>query len=1155
MITIMKASAGSGKTWNLAKTYITLLLKAKELSAYRNILAVTFTNASTDEMKSRIVKQLSILAADPCSSEYYSFFVPEVFKGPQELQKRAEAILCGILHDYSAFSVCTIDKFFQQVLRAFSRELGQYESYQLELDGDSLVRESVDRLLDSMSEQDSDVVEWLRDEALRQLSEKGYYSIESVLYNAAETLHSVWFKELTEKNGIDVQTMCSKDNVHRLVKACDDYVRKYRKEVKSAASDLAGDFNQAVIGLDQTMRGWAKCIAAYCELEDKDDIPPLSGANLKKLDSSVTTDISSWFKKADAGKASNLAALPDFEKHRNCMFQLMTEGYGMYATTKQIVVRLFGFGIYRELQQNYSDLLKEKNVMCIDDSGSLLSSIIDGSDAPFIYEKTGTRYNSFLLDEFQDTSVVQWHNFLPLLQNSEAEAQSGETKNLIVGDVKQSIYRWRNSDWRLLDSEVEKSFHSVEVKTLDTNFRSEGRVVSFNNNFFEYFRNSDLGKRSFSEDGVSGKTVADIYSDVKQRCAKISDGSPARGCVDVTFVSDKETISDKLLSTIDDCRKAGASYGDIAILVRGNNDGETFAKVLMANGIPVISDDSLSINSSLVVRRLVSLLSHIANPADSTAGYLAKSLNIEDLHEGNLSSSIVDIAEHYLRALRKIDPIEFDSQSLYIYAFMDWMKDFVSINGNQLSEFLSAWNDANSSDGSIPKLSSPASVDCVRIMTIHKSKGLDFQYVILPYFDKVVFFKASGMWVCPDVACHKTDDGVNAESQNVAGDGCNEEFMSTKQEFMDAIRGNAFNVTISDKSANTAFDGSYRKESLMQLVDGLNIMYVAMTRAVKGNHIICAMPPESFLNPKDANAAVPKNAGQCLYSFLESNVSVTGDSAHSDDMSLFGVSKTVEADGSLKYMFGEMCGLPMQGTKSYGESASAVDMGQHSEENTSASSDKPVPVPSDYTSWELNANRARLKINADATDFFKDDSNRNRVRGVTLHNILSSVNSLSDLRGAVDAAVNSGALSADDATEVYALLEKRISSAVNRGWFSADGTCVGVGDGDVVAANDTFAGGDPTALGEASGYAAGVDHSKVLNEREIISNSDGSFMRPDRVVVNGGKVIIIDYKFGRRYPKYAEQVGSYAELYKSMGYKDVEAYLWYVHEDRVDRIV
>lgn len=1150
MITIMKASAGSGKTWNLAKTYITLLLKAEDTVAYRNILAVTFTNKATDEMKARIVKQLSILATDPCSSEYYGFFVPELFKGPDVLKQRAEAILCNILHDYSAFSVCTIDKFFQQVLRSFARELGQYESYQLELDGDSLVKESVDRLLDSMSEQDSDVVEWLRDEALRQLSDKGYYSIEAVLNGAAKKLHSVWFRELTENNGIDAQSMCSKDNVHRLVKSCDDYVRKYREEVKSAASDLVADFENAGIDLDQTMRGWAKCISAYSELEDTAEIPQLSEANLKKIDSSVTADISSWFKKADAWMADNLTKQHDFEKHRDALFQLMTSGYGMYLTAKQITSQLFGFGIYRELQQNYSDLLKEKNVMCIDDSGSLLSSIIDGSDAPFIYEKTGTRYNSFLLDEFQDTSVVQWHNFLPLLQNSEAGAEPEEIRNLIVGDVKQSIYRWRNSDWHLLDSEVEKSFHSVDVKTLDTNFRSEGRVVSFNNCFFEFFRNSDLGKISFSEDGIEGKTVADIYSDVKQRCAKTADGSPARGSVDVTFVADNDAVSDRILSTIEDCMKAGSSYGDIAILVRGNKEGETFAKMLMSKGIPVISDDSLSINASPVVRRLVSLLSHIANPADSTAGYLAKSLNIEDFPEKNLSSSIVDIAEHYLRCLREIDQEEFDSQSLYIYAFMDWMKDFVSINGNQLSEFISAWNEANSSDSGIPKLSSPAAVDCVRIMTIHKSKGLDFPHVILPCFDNVIFFKANDMWVCPDKVNQGADIEAGMESCDVkaADDARSEDFPTTKREFLEAIHGNAFNVKISEKSVNTAFDGSYRKESLMQLVDGLNIMYVAMTRAVKGNHIICGMPPESFLNPKGQNAAVPKNAGQCLYSFLEANVSVSGTSACSDDMSLFGVKKIEDAgDGSLRYEFGEMsqsdkCGIkpavadvPENDLKqSRTECNSGNDLKQSSTDCAPENSDKPMPIPADYTSWELNANRARLKINADAADFFKEDRNKNRVRGVTLHGILSSVNSLSDLRGAVDVAVNSGSLSADDEDKVYELLEKRISSAVNRGWFSA---------------------GDAAALGEASGSAVGVEHSKVLNEREIISNSDGSFMRPDRVVVEDGKVIIIDYKFGRRYAGYADQVSSYADLYRSMGYEDVEAYLWYVPEDSVDRIV
>ena len=203
MIKILRASAGSGKTYSLAKTYIRLLLSDSDPVAYRHILAVTFTNKATDEMKSRILKELHLLATDPEKSSYISDFVPSLLPTAEELKKKAGDLLLRILHDYSAFSVSTIDRFFQQTLKAFSREIGQFASYQVELNQKSLVAETVDRILDSLTEDDKGMLNWLSDSMMEQLEKGERPKLEKSLNDVANRLKSDEHRAVIEENGID----------------------------------------------------------------------------------------------------------------------------------------------------------------------------------------------------------------------------------------------------------------------------------------------------------------------------------------------------------------------------------------------------------------------------------------------------------------------------------------------------------------------------------------------------------------------------------------------------------------------------------------------------------------------------------------------------------------------------------------------------------------------------------------------------------------------------------------------------------------------------------------------------------------------------------------------------------------------------------------
>ena len=466
MIEIMKASAGSGKTYRLARKYISLLLESSDRYAYRHILAVTFTNKATDEMKERILKELHVLSVTPEESDYHDHFVPSVFPSDKELQQKAETVLHDILHDYSAFAVSTIDRFFQQTLKAFSREIGQFASYQVELDKDSLVAESVDRILDSLTEEDGSLLSWLTENVLEQIESGGRYSMDANLLDMARRLKSPQRKEAAEAAGIDPDAVCTKDKLIQIRNLCRELTGIFRKEVKDKAERVLEVLTLADVKPEDTARGFLKALYRYAELQDTDQVEPPTDAFMRNA-----SDSDKWFAKAKA-KTLLPKVLHVLEGPLDDFCELFGREYDVYSTACILDGQIYGLGVAGELERTFSELMKEKNVLCIDDSNTILRDIIDASDAPFVYEKIGVRYDHYLLDEFQDTARVQWQNFSPLLK--ESESKGGD--NLIVGDVKQSIYRWRGSDWKLLQDSIPEEFPGHRQEVLDTNYRSLSNI-------------------------------------------------------------------------------------------------------------------------------------------------------------------------------------------------------------------------------------------------------------------------------------------------------------------------------------------------------------------------------------------------------------------------------------------------------------------------------------------------------------------------------------------------------------------------------------------------------------------------------------------------------------------------------------------------------
>ena len=818
MIEILKASAGSGKTYNLARSYIRLLLGKKDPQAYRHILAVTFTNKATDEMKRRILRQLYILAVRPEESPYYEDFVSSLFPTAQALQERASGQLAGILHDYSSFAVSTIDKFFQQTLRAFSREIGQFASYQVELDKDSLVEESVDRILDALTEEDRPLLDWLTDNVKASLEQGDRFSLEPPLKGMAVNLQSEDHAEAVRRFGVDEGKVYSKEHLKKVREGCDALVRQYVRDVKAGATEVLDVLSRHGIDPSESNRGFLKALYGYQELDARSCVSAPTASFMDKA-----PDSAKWF--AKSRDRYRLALEGDLEGPLEAFCGLFGTRYREYRTALLIRSQLYGLGIAGELRKAFEEVQREKNVISIEDSNTILKGIIDGSDAPFVYEKLGVRFEDFLLDEFQDTSTIQWENFRPLIANSEA----GGFDNLVVGDVKQSIYRWRGSDWHLLDEGLsgDPAFSSVKERVLDGNYRTCRRIVEFNNRFFTY--------AAAQLDGVlGGDDVRRIYGDVRQT---VCTDDPAEGSVDVQFCEDAGAEMDAVVAAVREVVDAGGRYGDIAVLVRGNAEGSAVAARLVTEGVEVISDDSLFVKSSVTVRRLVSQLSLVDSPDGednaSVAGFLARSM---DIRIPDHYHSLTDLSESLLRGLRAADPVTFDAEIPYVQSFMDFLLDWTASRGNDLSAFLRDWEVAD------PKIASPVSDTAVRVMTIHKSKGLEFPYVIFPFAEKVTLFKGSSYWVRPDV------DGTSLGT------------------FADGV----YHVELNGTSEDTLFAEDYRRERKLQFIDNINVFYVALTRAKYGLKVIAVRPPAKVTDAvRRGESADWKNLSQLLYGFVQ----------------------------------------------------------------------------------------------------------------------------------------------------------------------------------------------------------------------------------------------------------------------------------------------
>ncbi|MBP9980255.1 MAG: UvrD-helicase domain-containing protein, partial [Parabacteroides sp.] len=575
MLTVYRASAGAGKTHKLTGEYLTLLFTGP--GAFRRILAVTFTNKATDEMKTRIVDELYNLASGR-KSDYVELLKSAYSLTEIQVRKQAAQILIDILHDYSAFNISTIDRFFQQTMRAFTREIGLQGGYGIEMDQELVLTTAIDNLLSDLEKPESkDLLGWLLRFAEDKIESGGEWNLRKDIMALSREVFKESYKAFSEAVGRDIEDKKAledyKNELYGIIRSVEATAKelgerglailnKYGLKV----TDFKGGSRSPLTLLDRLVQGEMKePSATFIGLADN-----LDGCFTKTVSLGTRQIIGCAFEDG----------LNDCIKGIISLFGNLTA----YNTAREIVRYYYTLGILTDVSRQIAAYREEKNVMLIADTTELLSKVIEGSDAPFIYEKTGTHVDHYMIDEFQDTSGMQWNNFRPLIEESLAHSRD----NLIVGDVKQSIYRFRNSDWKLLDEQVQADFSPevVHEETLKDNWRSCRNIVEFNNALFTTLPGvlQTVYNEALSVSSLSEEQRAAFFTKIMSAYDKSFQQVPPPfmqkdGHVRIEFLSGddekdwKEEALGRLPGVLEKLQDNGYALKDIAILVRTNQEG------------------------------------------------------------------------------------------------------------------------------------------------------------------------------------------------------------------------------------------------------------------------------------------------------------------------------------------------------------------------------------------------------------------------------------------------------------------------------------------------------------------------------------------------------------------------------------------------------
>ena len=810
---IYKASAGSGKTYTLALEYIKELLLSSSNENYRHILAVTFTKDATGEMKDRILAELYGLAFSTQDSDIFldSLQTKLVEAGKplkeEEIRSKSKQVLLRILHDYSRLNITTIDSFFQRVLRNLARELGKGSRFNLEMNTGKVLSEAVRAVIEKASE-NKQILNWLTTYIETKLDEGKNWRIEEEIYLFSQCIYNEFFQE--HEQILRKQLEENPQLFEELNKQQHQIQSKCKAFFKDSFDKVTGMLNENQLELSDF--GSSKAAINLFNKLEKGDYDPTIGSVIQKC----MLDSNAWGA-AKSPRKNEIIALAEskFIPLMEQTFETLT----LFKTSRMITRNLHQLGLIWDITNEISEQNTANNRFMLSDTALFLNRIIDNSDAPFIYEKLGAEIRHVMIDEFQDTSRLQWSNFKVLLSNILANNDF----SLIVGDVKQSIYRWRNGDWRILNNIGAEL--NAKPETLGSNFRSEKQIIDFNNHFFTHAAHllNQLYREKFGD--ISQSPFLSTYNpeDVEQKTNKKTD----KGFVSIDFVPGKNEEEDykdlmkkAVLEKLQQLSEAGIPANKICMLTRNNKEVVVLAEYLSSlkeehpllaekHYLDLISNEAFQLNSSLAIKIIIEALRCIVEPDNPVCkaqlDYFRPSSS-QLLFPALQTMPLFELVG-YLYRLLELNQIS--GQSAYLFTFYDAISSYLNEKSSDINNFLSYWND----ELNRKSVASGTGINGIRAMTIHKSKGLQFHTVIVPFCD----------WE------------LNPRAGTTIWCGAKEGLYDLE----------LLPVSYNKGMDKTIFSGEYEEETTQTWMDNLNVLYVAFTRA-ENNLIILAKDNEKL---------------------------------------------------------------------------------------------------------------------------------------------------------------------------------------------------------------------------------------------------------------------------------------------------------------------
>lgn len=1042
-------------------------------------------------MKERIISFLLVLAKKE-DAELLKQVKDKTGLSNKEIATNAKVVIGKILHQYSQFSISTIDAFFQKIVKSFAKELGLLGNYKVELDQDKIKLEIIDQIIDELGE-DKELTNWLVDFSFTKVDENKSWNIRPQI----ESLANEVFKESFRPIEKDIQKIDRK-TFKRFLEQARKIKVGFEKVMKIKAREAIALIKSHGLSVDDFSYKAGGPAGYFNRIIKRKDFEPKSRVV------AAIADPEKWYAKSSPKKVEIRQVVEGgLQELTQAIVDYYHKHIQEYTTATETLKNFYVFGILTQIIEKLKEYRQENDVMLISDVPVFLTEIIADNDTPFIYEKTGAWYHHYLIDEFQDTSGFQWKNFKPLVENGLSQGY----QSLLVGDGKQSIYRWRGGDWNLILHQVKEDLRTYNPadKHLNTNWRSARKIIEFNNEMFCYLPTLIGNEFELKINGLTlpeqEKTlllsmsydIEKLYKDVAQRIAP-KNQEPSKGRVEINVYQKgaenpshggqawKNNALDELPKMVEQLQDAGFEARDIAVLVRKSDEGKQVMERLIKhkNSLPrrqagmdakegycydAISSESLFLGNSSVIRLLINTIKYCMNPEDKISFaeicYNYQYLKSEDktgppqedlqfiLDGETLPKAFFEEIDLLIRLpwyelverIIQLFDLGQEQNKGYLQAFQDLILEYFSSESKDINDFLAWWDDK----GKRKSIQIPTDVNAIRILTIHKSKGLEFRAVLVPFCDWSLDLDAKKdnfLWC-------KTDKKPFSEIGYIP-------------------------VKYSSNLELSFFAQDYFEEMIKAHIDNLNLLYVTLTRA-----------KEFLMINTPSKSASLKNAGDLVINAVE-KIS-REENGKNSRVSM------VEETSVKKYIIGDL--TPVES--------------------------KPTDTDSQLTpsKYETSDWRKKIAVRKKGGLLFGSDASKQKAKinyGLLVHEILATIKNEAEADLLVEKYHTEGQISEQECQTLIDQLKEIFSNPQVQAWFNTDW--------------------------------------EVKSEVPIIVKNERP-KRPDRVLLHGKNAIIIDFKTGVAKPIDKKQVLEYRELLTEMGYQNVEVYLLYIGLNKIIQVV